>query len=89
MLGQSTDWWHTRRNLLVADVELPRREGALIRVGEEVVLRVTGECDPCRRMNEVIDGLHEAMTPDWRGGVTTKVVSGGHIAVGDPVRIEE
>lgn len=89
LLGQSIDWWRTRRNLLVTGIELPRREGAIIRVGADVALRVTGECDPCRRMNEVIDGLHEAMMPDWRGGVTTKVISGGHIAIGDAVRIEE
>ena len=29
------------------------------------------------------------LLPYWRGGVTTRVIAGGHIAVGQEVRIEE
>jgi MOSC domain-containing protein YiiM len=31
--------------------------------------------------------LREALSPDWRGGVTCKVLSGGSVAVGDRVAV--
>jgi len=39
-------------------------------------------------MEALAVGLKAAMTPDWRGGACAKVVAGGHIAVGDKIRIE-
>lgn len=88
-LGQDKPWWSRRANLLVADLDLPQRAGMILCIGEDVRLRVTQECDPCSRMEEVAEGLKAALTPDWRGGVLAKVVHGGTIAVGDAIRIEE
>ena len=82
-------WWNRRANLLVEGVDLPREEGAMIRLGGGVVLEVTGETDPCFRMDEIVPGLQAALTPDWRGGVRTRVISGGPIAVGDEVECDE
>ncbi|MDF7773854.1 MOSC domain-containing protein [Sphingomonas sp. AOB5] len=86
--GTSLDWWNRRVNLLVDGVDLPQSEGARIRIGGEVVLEVTVECDPCSRMDDLHMGLQQALKPDWRGGACTRVISGGHIAIGDEIRIE-
>lgn len=79
--------WTTRRaNLLVEGVRLPRAYGARIAIGP-VELEVTGQTSPCSRMEEQCAGLLKALAPEWRGGVTCRVIEDGRIAVGDPVRI--
>ncbi len=88
-LGVVVPWQERRANLLVDGFDLPQVVGALIRVGGEVVVEVSFECDPCHRMEAVAPGLRAALTPDWRGGVCTRVIAGGTIAVGDEIRIEE
>ena len=81
--------WHDRRvNLLVDGLDLPQQPGATIRIGTAVVLVVTRECDPCHRMDTLAPGLKIALTPDWRGGVCTRVVAGGTITIDDEIRIE-
>jgi len=86
-LGQPVEWQERRVNLLVEGIVLPRETGAIISIGA-VRLEITGECDPCRRMDAVADGLQSALRPDWRGGRTTIVIEGGNIALGDEVEIE-
>lgn len=81
-------WTLRRANLLVEQVELPREPGHLIQVGG-ALLRITGETDPCNRMEEQHAGLQAALAPDWRGGVTCRVVQGGEVTLGDQVRIVE
>ena len=88
MVGSDLAWWNRRVNLLVDGVDLPQTEGARVCIGDHVVLEVTIECEPCNRMDALVDGLQEALKPDWRGGACTRVVSGGHIKVGDQIRIE-
>lgn len=81
--------WHVRRvNLLVEGLALPRIPGSRLRFAGGAVLEVTGECDPCSRMEEIAPGLKAALTPDWRGGITTRVIADGPIALGDRVEIE-
>jgi MOSC domain-containing protein YiiM len=80
--------WTTRRaNLLVDDFELPRSIGAILKIGP-VRLRITGEVDPCSRMEEQCPGLRQALQPDWRGGVSCAVLEGGAVALGDEVAAE-
>jgi MOSC domain-containing protein YiiM len=80
--------WTTRRaNLLVDGFELPRTIGAVLRVGP-VRLCVTGEVDPCSRMDEECPGLRLVLQPDWRGGVSCAVLQGGAVAIGDEVALE-
>ena len=80
--------WTTRRaNLLVEGVRLPRGHGSLLRVGP-VLLEVTAQTYPCRRMEQAHPGLMKALAADWRGGITTRVVEGGTLAIGDAVTIE-
>jgi MOSC domain-containing protein YiiM len=81
-------WEQRRANLLVEGLPLAGATGARIIFESGLVLEVTGECDPCTRMDEIVSGLKAALLPRWRGGVTTKVIESGLIRVGDNVRIE-
>jgi MOSC domain-containing protein YiiM len=87
-LGASIAWELRRVNLLVDGLELEGTKGAMISFAGGVVLEVTGECDPCSRMEKIAPGLKAALLPHWRGGVTTIVRQEGRIAVGDSVRID-
>lgn len=79
--------WTTRRaNLLVEGLRLPRAKGATLAVGA-VVLEVTGETNPCHRMEDAYPGLLSALHPNWRGGVTCRVLTGGPIAIRDAARV--
>lgn len=81
--------WTTRRaNLLVVGVELPRRVGAQLSIGE-LRLEVGMETAPCAYMDEQHDGLRGALTPDWRGGVACRVLNDATIQVGDSVSVQE
>lgn len=88
-VGHNLPWWERRANLLIDGLDLPQRAGARLRIGRDVVLEVTCQTDPCERMEKLAAGLFAALTPDWRGGACSRVLAGGVIAVGDPIRIEE
>src|SRR3569623_2054963 len=87
-LERDIPWQERRVNLLVEGIDLPQQPGVLLRIGD-VVVKITGECDPCSRMETIAAGLKAALTPDWRGGALAQVISGGDIAVGDEIRIEQ
>ncbi len=87
-LGRDVPWTFRRSNLLVESLDLPHEPGTIIAIGE-VRLEMTIEIDPCQRMDEQAPGLQAALTPDWRGGVGCRVLSGGDIAVGDAIWIEQ
>lgn len=80
------DWTVRRANLLTEGLRLPRVKGAIIAIGS-VELEVTGQTHPCKRMDEAYSGLLKALAPDWRGGVTCRVLTGGDVTVGDIARI--
>ncbi|MCW3847796.1 MOSC domain-containing protein [Sphingomonas sp. LB-2] len=88
-VGVDLPWWARRANLLVEDFDLPHGGDVRVRIGAEVVIELKTEIDPCERMDELAPGLRQALEPDWRGGAGGKVISGGVIAVGDPIRIEQ
>lgn len=87
-VGHSIPWQQRRANLLVEHFDLPQTPGTRLRIGDDVVLEITCETEPCERMEALADGLRAALTPDWRGGALTKVIMPGTIAVGDSIRIE-
>jgi len=61
--------------------------GRRLRLGRDVVLEVTGTCDPCRRLDEVRDGLSQEIAD--RRGLNARVVVGGSIRLGDAVVVLE
>ncbi len=82
--GEPMHWMERRANIFVSGMRSPQEEGGMFTIGD-VTLEVVMETDPCEVMEEKRRGLMEAMTPDWRGGVCCKVVSGGHISIGDEI----
>ncbi len=82
----SLDWTARRANLLVEHVRLPRALGATLRIGA-ALLEVTYPTTPCARMDEACPGLRKALHPEWRGGVTCRVLEAGGVAIGDTVEI--
>ena len=86
-LGSDLPWTTRRANVLVEGLALAQEVGSTIRIGD-VALLITGETDPCTRMEEQAAGLRDALAPEWRGGVTCEVTHGGAIAVGDGARLE-
>ncbi|SFS00162.1 MOSC domain-containing protein [Sphingomonas jatrophae] len=87
-LGADVAWQERRVNLLVEGIALENMTGATLRFAGGVVLEITGECDPCFRMEAVHPGLEAALTPHWRAGVCTRVTAEGRLAPGDEVRLE-
>lgn len=85
-LGVNLPWITRRANLLVDDLPLFQSSGSRILMGD-AVLEITGETDPCPRMEKAQPGLLKALTPHWRGGVCCRVVHGGRLVVGMSVEL--
>jgi len=72
-----------RRNLVISGINLGALRGRHIRIGS-AVLRITGPCAPCSRMERALGpGGYNAMR--GHGGWCAEVVAPGIIATGDRV----
>ncbi|MEM0927048.1 MAG: MOSC domain-containing protein [Planctomycetota bacterium] len=87
VLRKDLHWTLRRANLLVEGLKLEGTTDSLIRIGE-LTLQVTGETDPCGRMDQAEPGLRAALTPGWRGGVCCRVITDGVIASGSKVTLQ-
>jgi MOSC domain-containing protein YiiM len=72
----------TTRGIAIGSLALGQR----LRAGE-ALLQVTSFCTPCHRMDEIREGLQEAIR--GRRGILCRVIQAGRIRRGDPIEVEE
>ena len=81
-LGVELPWQTRRANLLVSGLSFNETMvGEVIQIGE-VRLQITRQTDPCALMDKLHNGLKNALTPEWRGGVCCKVLQAGTVMIG-------
>ncbi|MGI2261318.1 MOSC domain-containing protein [Shewanella sp. GXUN23E] len=86
-VNQELPWTVRRANIMVDGLEFNESlVGQQVRIGD-LVLEITGETDPCRKMEQACVGLEAALAVGWRGGVTCRVISPGQITVQDELSI--
>ena len=79
----SIDPAELRRNLVVSGINLLALKDREFKIGS-AVLKMTGLCHPCSRMEEVLgEGGYNAVR--GHGGINARVISQGTIKLGDKV----
>ena len=86
MLGKTTiDPLLSRRNLVVQGINLLAFKNRQFAIGD-TILEMTGPCEPCSRMEDNYGpGGYNAMR--GHGGICARVIKGGEIRLGDPVKL--
>ena len=76
-----------RENITVAGMDFSSIDaGDRVSIGREVVLEITGECEPCARMDEIRAGLQNEL--DGQRGMLAYAEKGGLISVGDVISVK-
>ena len=73
-----------RENITVEGMDFSTlKDGDKVSIGSEVILRITGDCEPCSRMDELRQGLKDEL--DGQRGMLAFAEKGGIISTGDSV----
>jgi MOSC domain-containing protein YiiM len=62
-------------------------DGTLLQIGSTVRLELTGECEPCGRLDEILPGLQDMLA--HRRGMLALVIAGGNVHPGDRITLVE
>ena len=75
-----------RENVTLEGLDLSTiSAGDRVSLGADVVLVITGDCEPCARMDEIRPGLKEEI--DGKRGVLAFVEKGGVVSIGSEVGV--
>lgn len=86
-LGAQIPWYERRANLLISGYRFSSEDvGKLIRIGS-VLLEVTTDTPPCRRLDPLHPGLVDLLRGTWKAGASVRVLEGGLIRAGDELEI--
>ena len=85
-LGKEIPWTTRRANILIEGIELKDLKECQLKIGTAIV-EITGELEPCNRMDAQFEGLTQILAKDWRGGVTCKLIQEGEIYLNDKVEL--
>ena len=76
-----------QENITTTGLDLSQtKKGQMFFIGDDVTMEIVGECEPCGKMDVLQAGLMDKI--DGRRGMLATVINGGHIKVGDSVRVE-
>jgi len=77
-----------KENITTSGIELMNLlPGTRLQLGNDAILEITQECDPCYRMDELRAGLQQELA--GRRGMLATVVSGGNVSQGDSIHVLE
>lgn len=75
-----------RENITTSGLDVPGLvKGQKLSLGDDVVIEVTGYCEPCYLLDEIRDGLQEEV--DGIRGMLAVVVKGGEVKVGHLIKV--
>ena len=75
-----------RENVTVAGLDFSSKSaGDKVSLGGDVILEITGDCEPCARMDELRPGLKDEI--DGKRGLLAFVEKGGVVSVGAEVGV--
>ena len=75
-----------KENITPVGLDLSQtKKGQVFLIGDEVSLEIVGECEPCGKMDVIRQGLQQEL--NHNRGMLATVINGGHIKVGDSVRV--
>ena len=83
-LGTKLHWTMRKANIMISGIDLENSTGSILKIGD-FFLEITGKLPVGNGMEKQYIGLKKALSPNWRGGVSAKVVQEGIIQEGDEV----
>jgi MOSC domain-containing protein YiiM len=83
-LGAKLHWTMRKANILISGIDLENSTGSILKIGN-FFLEITGELPVGNGMEKQYKGLKDALKPNWRGGVSAKVIQEGVVNENDEV----